>query len=226
MALSSTTFSDIGGAVSDIFAGFGAQAQGALQRQGLDITAAGTDISAESTQITAQSLRTKAQGDIAEAQNYDLAANLAKENSAYTQQSTRIQQFQEARKETQTIGAQRAAVGGAGFAEGGSAFYLMRDSANQGAMAQGVIGLQGAITEAGFNEQAQSFTTMAETGRATAASEQDIASQTDTISGQQRDIANQQRALGIATQQAADEKAQGDFWGAALKGVAAVATLF
>jgi hypothetical protein len=46
MALSNTAFSDIGGSVSDLFAGFGASAKGALQAQGLDITAAGTDISA------------------------------------------------------------------------------------------------------------------------------------------------------------------------------------
>lgn len=226
MALSSTTFSNLGGAVSDLFAGWGAQDQGALQQQGLNIQAAGTDISAESTKITAESLRTKAQGDIAEAQNYDLAANLAKENAAYTTQNTRIQEYQQQRQETQTIGAQQAAEGAAGFGVGGSAFYLMRDSANQGALAKGMIGLQGAITEAGYTEQAQAFTTMADTGRTTAASEYSIANETDTISSQQRDIANQQRQLGQATADAANKKAEGDFFGSALKGVAAVASLF
>ncbi len=226
MALSNTTFSNLGGAVSDIFAGFGAYAQGDIQQQGMNLQAQGTRISAESTAISAEGLRTKAQGDIMEAQNYDLAANLANENAAFTAQSTRIQQFQEARKETQTIGAQRAAEGAAGFGEGGSAFYLMRDSANQGALAQGVIGMQGAINEAGYREQAQSFKTMADVGRMTAASEQDIAGKTDVIAGQQQDIANQQVALGAAEKEAQDQKAIGDFVGGALKGASALASLF
>ena len=225
MALSGSTFSDVAGAVSDIFAGFGAQDKGSLAQQGLDIQAEGTQIGAESTEITAESLRTKAQGDIAESQNYDLAANLATENAGYTAESTRIQQSQQQRQETMTIGSQQAAVGGAGFAEGGSAFYLMKSSANQGALASGAIASQGAITEAGYNEQAQSFQTMAAVGMATAASEEDIANQTDTIAGQQQSIAQQQIQLGAETKSADDQAATGDFVGAALKGAAALATL-
>ena len=226
MAFGNSTLSDISGAVSDLFQGFGAEEQGALKAQGLNIEAQGTDISAQSTKITAESLRTKAQGDIAEAQNYDLAANLANENAAFTAQSTRIQQYQQQRQEAQTIGAQKAAVAGAGFAEGGSSFYLMKDSANQGALANGVIGLQGAITQAGYTEQAQSFETMATVGRQTAASEMNIAGQTDTIAGEQEGIAGEQRNLAVETQQAANDQATGDFIGSALKGAAAVASLF
>jgi hypothetical protein len=225
MAIGASTISDVGGAVSDLFAGMGAQDKGVLQQQGLDIQAEGTQIGAESTEITAESLRTKAQGDIAEAQNYDLASNLASENAAYTAQSTRIQQYQQQRQETQTIGAQSAAVGGAGFAEGGSAYYLMKSSANQGAMASGVIGMQGAINEAGYTEQAQSFQTMANVGMATAASEEEIAGQTDTIAGQQQNIAQQQIQLGAETKAADDQAAQGDFVGALIKGAAAVASV-
>jgi hypothetical protein len=131
--------------VSPTFAGIGAQKQGALQAEGLDIEAQGTDISASSTQITAEGLRTQAAGNIAEATEYNEAAGLAEENEAFTAQSARIQQ----RQETETLGGQRAAVAGAGFSEGGSAFYLMQDSANQGALANGVIGAQAAITKAG-----------------------------------------------------------------------------
>ena len=225
MALSSTTFSDLGGAFSDLFAGEGEYAKGTMQQQGYDIQAQGTEISAESTEITAQSLRTKVQGDIAEAQNYDLASALAKENAGFSDVSTRIQQAQAARTETQTIGAQRAAVGGAGFANGGSAFYLMKDSANQAALQQGVIGMQGAINTAGYNEQAQSFETMANVGRQTAASENQIAGETDTIAGQQRSIAQQQIQLGVEAKQAADDAAKGDFIGGLIKGVAAVASV-
>jgi hypothetical protein len=223
--ISSTTFSDLGGAASDLFAGLGASAQGSLQAQGLQITAAGTRISAASTRLSAQGLRTKAQGDLAEAGNYDIASTLATANEQYTEQSTRVQEAQTQRQITQTIGGQQAAVGGAGFTSGGSAGDLMRDSASQGALAKGVLAQQGAITEAGFTEQANSFTTLANTGRTTAASEMDIANQTDIIAGQQDAIAAKQDQLAVQTQAAADQKAQGDFFSSALKGVAAVASL-
>lgn len=225
MAISAATFSDAGGAVTDIFAGLGAASTASLKAQGLQLQAQGTEISAESTQITAEGLRTKAQGDIAEANNYDLAGNLANENAAFTEQSTRIQQQQQQRQETQTIGGQKAAEGGAGFSSGGSAFYLMRDSANQGALSSGVIGMQGAINEAGYNEQAQSFETMASVGRETAASEETIAGQTDSIATQQQAIAAGQQNLAQETLAAGQTSEIGDFVGAALKGVAAVATL-
>ncbi len=225
MAISSATFQDAGGAVSDIFAGFGAETAAGLKAQGLQIQAQGTEIGAQGTQITAESLRTRAQGDIAEAQNYDLASNLATENANFTAQSTRIQQFQQQRQETQTIGAQKAAEGGAGFSSGGSAFYLMRDSANQGALATGVIGMQGAINEAGYREQASAFGTMATVGRETAASEEQIAGQTDTIAQEQQGIAGEQMNLAAETKSAGTLAEIGDFAGAALKGAAAIALL-
>lgn len=224
--LSSSTFSNVGGAVSDLFAGFGAEERGDLQAKGLNITAAGTRISAQSTRLSAQGLRIKAQGDIAEATNYDAAAVLAQQNEAYTAQSTRVQQAQLGRQVTQAIGGQRASVAAAGFGTGGSAYDLMRDSAQQGALARGVLGQQGAITEAGYDEQARSYTTMANAGRATAAGEQDIAAQTDTIATQQDQIAAQQDQLAEATRQAAEDQATGDFISGAVKGVAAVASLF
>jgi hypothetical protein len=115
MAIGAATFSSLGSSVSDIFAGIGAQKQGALQAEGLDIQAEGTDISAKSTEITAEGLRTQALGNIAEATEYSEAAGLAEENAAFTAQSTRIQEAQQQRQETQTIGGQRAAVAGAGF---------------------------------------------------------------------------------------------------------------
>jgi hypothetical protein len=226
MAFGSSTISDIGGAASDLFAGLGAEAQGALQAEGLQITAQGTRISAQSTELGAEGLRIKASGDLAEAGNYDIAAGLATENEQFTEASTRIQEAQSDRQVTQAIGGQAAGVAGAGFASSGSALDLMRDSAQQGALAHGTLASQGAITEAGYTEQAASFTTMANAGRATAAGEMDIASQTDTISTEQDALAAQQDQLAVQTQQAADQKATGDFIGSAIKGAAAVATLF
>jgi hypothetical protein len=225
MALSSSTFSDLGGAVSDIFAGLGAKTKADLSAQGLQITAQGTLITAQGTRLNAEALRTKAAGDTAEASNYDLAAGLANANAAYTDQSTRLQVAQTQRQITQTLGSQRAGVAGAGFSAGGSAGDLLRDSASQGALAKGALEQQGVITEAGFKEQADSYTTLATTGRATAASELDIAGKTDLIAGEQDQLAAQQRQLAQATKDAGSQAEFGDFLSSAIKGAAAIATL-
>lgn len=183
MALSSSTFSNAGGAVSDLFAGFGATTNADLQAQGL---------------------RIKAQGDLAEGQEYDLAASLAGQNEKFTETSTAIQQAQQDRNITMQIGGQRADVAGAGFAESGSALDILRDSASQGALSKAVLGQQGLITEAGYQEQQQSYNLMASTARTAAASEDQIANETE---------------------QAGKTAEFGDFISGALKGVAAVASV-
>lgn len=158
MALSNSTFSNAGGAVSDLFAGFGATTNANLQAQGL---------------------RIKAQGDLAEGGEYDLAASLAAQNEKYTEISTAIQQMQQERNTTMQIGGQRAEIAGAGFAESGSALDILRDSASQGALAKQVLGQQGLITEAGYTEQQQSYNLMASTARTAAGEEQQLATDTE-----------------------------------------------
>lgn len=239
-SISQTTFSDAGGAVSDLFSGFGAQQKADLQAQGLRITADGTLITAQGTRLQAQgtlinaeSLQTKAQGDLAEASNYDIAANLAEANAAYTAQSTRLQQYQQGRQITQALGSQRTEVAGSGFTQGGSAGDLLRDSASQGALAKATLGQQGIITEAGYQEQAQSYQTLSAAGKATAAAEETMAGQTQQIAAGQESIADQQVALAgqqdqlaDATQAAGKTSEIGGFLGGALKGAAAIASLF
>lgn len=141
MALGAATFTDLGGAASDIFSGFGDQA--------------------------------KAQGDFAEAQEYTLASKLATQNQAFTVQSTAIKEAQQQRELTMTLGGQQADVAGGGFASSGSSLDLLRDSASQGALAHQVLGQQGLITEAGYQEQAQSYTTMATAATAAGNAEED-----------------------------------------------------
>lgn len=226
MALGKDTFSLASGAVSDIFAGFGAGAKGELQAEGMKIGAQGTRIGAQGTRLTAEGLRIKAKGDIAEADNYDLASGLARENVAFTEQSTRVQAHQLERQVTSVIGGQRASVAAAGFAQGGSAGDLLRDSASQGALARGVMVQQGLITEAGFEEQAKSYDTMSAASRAAAASEFGIADKTDIIAGQQDALADRQDQLANKTQQVANDQASMDFASGALKGALAVGTLF
>jgi hypothetical protein len=103
MALGSATFNDLGGAVTDLFAGLGASTQASLKAQGLQIEAEGTNISAEAEQ-------TQAAGNIAEATEYGEAETLAEQNAAYTAASTNIQAAQQERQNTLTIGSQKAAV--------------------------------------------------------------------------------------------------------------------
>jgi hypothetical protein len=105
--------------------------------------------------------QSKAQGDFAEAENYTLAVQLAKQNEKFTETSTAIKEAQQTRETTMTLGGQQADVAGAGFSEGGSALDLLRSSASQGALTHAVLGQQGLITEAGYTEQAQSYQNMA-----------------------------------------------------------------
>lgn len=183
MALSEKTFSDAGGAVSDLF------------------NAAGATKSAD---LSAEGLRLKATGDLAEAGQYDLASTLATQNEEYTKTSTAIQEAQQQRNTTMQVGSQQASVAGAGFAQSGSALDILADSARQGALAQATLGQQGLITEAGYKEQADSYTMMASTARTTAAGEEDIANKTED---------------------AGSLAAMGDIAGGILKGAAAIATL-
>jgi len=138
-----TAFSDLSGAVGDLFASEGHKA--------------------------------KAEGDRLEASNYDLASSLALQNEKFTETSTTIKQAQLDRQIYQTIGGQQADVAGAGFAASGSALDVMRDSASQGALTKAVAGQQGLITEAGYKEQAQSYTTMANAARLAANAEDEAA---------------------------------------------------
>jgi hypothetical protein len=104
---------------------------------------------------------TKMKGDYAEAVNYNIAANFANQEAAFTKQSTAIQEFQAQRNLYQSLGSTEAQVAGAGFAAAGSGLDILRDSASQGALQQAIIERQGLITEAGYKEQAQSYENMA-----------------------------------------------------------------
>jgi hypothetical protein len=103
----------------------------------------------------------KAQGDFAEASEYTLASGLATQNEKFTEISTGIKEAQQSRELSNNLGNQQAATASGGFAASGSSLDLLRDSASQGALTHQVLGQQGLITEAGYTEQAESYTTMA-----------------------------------------------------------------
>lgn len=119
--------------------------------------------------------RAKAAGDRLEAQNYDMASDLATQNEKFTETSTAIKQAQLERSNTMTIGGQRADVASAGFAESGSSLDLLADSARQGALTKAVAGEQGLIAEVGYKEQSESFQNMSAAARLAAGAEDDAA---------------------------------------------------
>lgn len=147
MAFGTGTIRDFGGAVSDLFA----------------------------SSATAQGLRLKAQGDIAEGENYSLAANLAKQNATYEEMSTKVKETQAQRAEYLGIGTERADIAGSGFSMSGSALDLLRSGAQQGALQKQIVSEQGQITEAGYNEQATAYTNLANYANFAASQEESMA---------------------------------------------------
>jgi hypothetical protein len=176
MAFGNATFTDFGGAVSDIFASQGAKA-------------------------TASADMAKAEGDLLEQQEYTDASNLATQNVQFETMSTAISQAQQDRQMSNVLGKTRAEVAGAGFTEGGSALDILRSSASQGAIQHAVMGEQGLIKEAGYQEQAQSYTLMSQAAGVAATSEE-------------------------AQADAANKAATGDLIAGSINAIAGVATLF
>lgn len=123
----------------------------------------------------AEALRTKAKGNRIEAQEYDLADQLALQNLQFAKTSTDIKTMQTERGIEQTLGQQQADVAAAGFEESGSALDILRDSAAQGALAKAVVGQQGIIEEAGYEEQAKSYNLMAGAARMAADADENAA---------------------------------------------------
>lgn len=146
-AFGNATFTDLSGAVGDILQG----------------------------QATARGLRLKAAGDTAEAGNYDMASALARENSQFTVQSTAVKEAQTQRELYLGLGKTSADVTGSGFQMSGSALDILRMGASQGALTKQIVGQQGLITEAGFNEQADAYRNMASAARFAASEEEGMA---------------------------------------------------
>jgi hypothetical protein len=117
--------------------------------------------SAVSDIFAAEGDRLKAQGDQFEQERYQDAAALAEQNAQFTAQSTAIQQAAADRQLYGALGRTTSEVAGAGFSMSGSALDLLREGAQQGATAKAVLGQQGLITEAGYQEQAQSYNLLA-----------------------------------------------------------------
>jgi hypothetical protein len=103
----------------------------------------------------------KMAGDYAGAAAYNQAADFANQEAEFTKLSTNVQEMQQSRAITMSLGQTTADVAGAGFATSGSALDILRASAQQGAITQQVTQEQGNITEAGYKEEAQQYEDMA-----------------------------------------------------------------
>lgn len=137
-----------------------------------DISGAGKSGGAAVSDIFAAfGAQAKGQGDLLEQQNYQLAAKYAQQEADFAKQSTAIQEMQLSREVSKSLGQTTADVAGAGFATSGSAIDLLRESAAQGAITKQVTQVQGNITEAGYKEQAQSYSNMASAAGIAASSE-------------------------------------------------------
>jgi hypothetical protein len=141
MAFGSSTVTDIGGGVSDLF--------------------------------QASADKSKAQYDLAEGQEYTLASDLATQNAQFTQASTSIKETQINREETKALGTTTANQAGAGLS--GSGLDILRETASSGSIAKAAANQQGLITEAGYNEQAQSYNLMASAADQAASAEETAA---------------------------------------------------
>ena len=203
--LFSSGVSSLSTAASDLFAGlYTAPAE-----------QAGAEAQVAMANASAQADLLQGQGDILEGQTYGLASTLAQTNAAYTAQSTAIQESQAQRQLYMTLGTAAAAAGGSGSSGGGSAADIIRNSAQQGALNQSVIAQQGLITEAGYTEQANAYTLQQQAAGVAAQAQQASAA------GETQAAADYQQEANLFGQ-----SATGDFFSAALSGVAGVAQLF
>lgn len=105
----------------------------------------------------------KMKADELEAGQYEQAAQFALQNEQFTKDSTALKEAQINREVLGAQGRTTAEIASAGFQTGsGSALDLLRSGAQQGALTKAVASQQGLITEAGYQEQAQSYQTMAQ----------------------------------------------------------------
>ena len=90
----------------------------------------------------------------AEAQGFATAAQFANENATLSGEVGGLQELAAARQIQHVEGSQVATAAGNGLHLSGSALSLIRDSASQGALAEGQIGLRTAIAVTNYQGQA------------------------------------------------------------------------
>ncbi len=115
----------------------------------------------------------KAGGLRAESRAYTEAAGFASGNVQLAEESKAIKDYLTQRQVLSAEGKQIADVGGAGFAESGSALSLLRESAAQGALATGLVNVQGEIQAQGYRAQAANDISLASQAKSAAGAAED-----------------------------------------------------
>lgn len=203
-------FSGISGGIND----FGAAASDLFAADALRSKSDADLAQGRAARVAGQADRVKSQGDLVEGEAYGKAATLADLNAQFTEQSTAIQTAQADRALFGTMGEARADIAGSGGTEGGSAGDILRASASQGALNRAVLGQQGLITEAGYQEQGDSFRSLQTVAG--------FASQQDELAAQGQDIA----AASYDKAAEADQRAaKGKDISAIISGIAGVASI-
>lgn len=177
------------GAVGSLFAGFAAEKKADMFR------------------IQAKADLLKGKGDLLEADSYTRARELALTNKDFATESTAVQMAQSARSLTMSLGGARAGFGASGLAEDGSATDVLAASAQQGELERQLLQKQGVISEAGYQEQADTYANMTDAAK--------LASESETLASEGH----------LKAAEAEDQAATGAYWQAAIKGVSAVASL-
>lgn len=209
------------GAVSDIFGGLSSIASGVASGASGYASYLGAQGQATADQYAALADQYKAEGAEFEQQNYELAAKLAGQNADYTVLSTAIQQHQDDRQIYQSLSNTQAQTAGAGLKESGSAVDILSDSASQGALAKQVLGEQGYITEAGYEEQKQSYLNMSSAANVAIEAANTAAQGEQQQAATERQVATADLAAGAAN--AAANTAKGVM--GVVQGVASLAPL-
>lgn len=144
---SSGTGGGFGASFGSIVSGIGGLVNGIAGGVGQLGSAAGDQAEAQAFQVESQQYKTQQQ-------QYTEAAGYAAGEIPVEAELTKIQQFQSARQLAQTQGTLQAQAGAQGLNyASGSAAQLVRANAQQGALAQGLIGVQGAQQEQVYRAQ-------------------------------------------------------------------------
>jgi hypothetical protein len=186
-------------------AGFGAGISGAVSSL---FDAKAHNAKADMYGIEAQADLLKGKGAKIEGEAYDRASQLALLNKDYAAQSTAIQAAQADRQITIAQGTVRANIGAGGLQESGSALDVLAMGASQGALQKEVIQQQGLISEESYQEQSDVYKKMVEAS--------DVAVQGSLLAHEEH----------LKAAQSEKDAATGSYIGAAIKGVAGVASLF
>lgn len=186
-------------------AGFFSGASGAVSSL---FSARGHETRAEMYQIEGRADLLRGEGAQLEGLSYTRARELALQNKDYARNSTEIQEAQASRTITMALGAERASFGASGARQSGSALDILADSAQQGELHKQIIGQQGLITQAGYQEQADVYGNMVKASQ---------------IAVEGSLLAHQEHIMASSAERTA---ATGDYITAGIRGVSAIASLF